>query len=86
MYYSCLNNKEWIGYGRFLRSTDYSVLLDHSSFQFIGPPQLLKSDATIKQRVRIFHVDNDLSKEKDFSFYLSKIDDKWLIDVVLIES
>eukprot|EP01038_Epipyxis_sp_PR26KG_P008598 gene8598-11618_t len=76
------------GYGRFLRSTDYGVLLDHKKAEFVGPPEWLTPDQTkMKQKIRIesFNITNGKASQTIFSFYLSKIDFFWLVDVILLE-
>lgn len=79
-------------YGRFLRSTDYSILLDHSAAEFIGEPVDLQSTGTqckIKVKMRGWYGEEEFvgeMQEAFFDFYLSKKGDYWLLDVVLMSS
>lgn len=73
-------------YGRFLRaSPDYSLLVDHSNSDLIGEPEPIKDSLSVRQSVKVqgWRLGSG-SEVKNFDFYLTKIDDKWLIDVVLI--
>jgi hypothetical protein len=69
------------GYGRFLRSTNYDILIDNSKFDLIGEPVTLQDSLSIRQRVQVTAWGNALTRL--FDFYLSKFNDMWLVDVVL---
>ena len=73
-------------YGRFLRSTEYNVLLDFKKAEIIGEPEQLNDSLSYKQRVKVTGWQNDITKKSDslFDFYLTKVSDKWLLDVILI--
>lgn len=68
-------------YGRFLRSTDYEALLDFYKYEFIDG-NIVIGDNSIIQKVNILKWDNQGSQ--NFDFYLSKVNEKWLIDIILI--
>jgi len=72
-------------YGQFLRSTEYAALLDFKSVEFIGDPIETVDSLSVKQSVNIIGWNSKLEKNKIFDFYLSRIDNKWLIDVILIK-
>lgn len=83
------------GYGRFLRNSDYSILLDHNESELVGKPspsaapaegqQEGKAVERVVQRVRVrgWSVYGKRA-ETDFDFHLSKIDDCWLLDVIVL--
>ena len=70
-------------YGQFLRSTEYNSLIDFKSAQFIGDPIELVDTLSVKQSVNIVGWQSKGEKNNIFDFYLSKVDKKWLIDVIL---
>lgn len=74
-------------YGRFLRDTEYSLLIDHSIAECLGSPVTLQDGFSVKQPVKIkgFSLEDFSSITKTFDFYLSQFDECWLIDVVLLQ-
>ena len=72
-------------YGQFLRSTEYSSLIDFKSAQFIGEPVEIKDSLSVKQSVNIIGWQSKGEENKIFDFYLSRIDNKWLVDVILLK-
>lgn len=74
------------GYGKFLRSTEYEGLIDFATSEFIGTPEELQDSLSIRQRVRITKKDiNNVVTTKQFSFFLSKVGDCWLIDMIVLD-
>ncbi|KAJ1436819.1 hypothetical protein B484DRAFT_445470 [Ochromonadaceae sp. CCMP2298] len=74
-------------YGRFLRSTEYGLLIDHTMANLMGEPEELQDSLSVKQKVRVSgYGDSGMGalKTLDFDFYLSLVDSCWLIDVVLL--
>ena len=74
-------------YARFLRTTKYAPLLDHSQSELLGDPQQLQDSLSVKQRVKVkaWAAENALETAY-FDFYLSRLDETWLIDVVLLSN
>jgi hypothetical protein len=76
-------------YGHFLRTTEYSSLLDFKSVEFIGEPIELTDSLSVKQDVRIVPwggstgKGSDVHKTELFSFFLSRVGDVWLLDMIL---
>lgn len=78
-------NLDPAGYGQFLRSTEYSSLIDFKSAQFIGEPIELADSLSVKQCVKIIGWQSKgQDKDQIFDFYLSRSENKWLIDVILL--
>ena len=72
-------------YGAFLRSTEYASLLDFKTAEFLGEPTETVDSLSVKQSVNIVGWNSKSEKNKIFDFYLSRVDNKWLIDVILIK-
>lgn len=72
------------GYARFIRN-EYSGLIDFYKADVIGQPIELKDSLSVKQRVEItgYNVGNTRSVPQQFDFYLTKVDEYWLVDVIL---
>jgi hypothetical protein len=73
------------GYGRFLRTTTpYNVLLDFKSAEVVGDSQELGQNV-IKQAVLLKSYGGYAGGPEDvlFDFYMSRVEDTWLIDVIL---
>ena len=72
------------GYGRFLRSTNYQILLDNSDFDLVDDPLPLQDSLSVRQRVLVkgWNLNGNVEK-KIFDFYLSKFGENWLVDVIL---
>jgi hypothetical protein len=77
-------NLDPAGYGQFLRSTEYSSLIDFKSVKFIGEPIELADSLSVKQSVEVVGWQSKGQQDKIFDFYLSRSDNKWLIDVILL--
>ena len=78
------------GYGRFLRGSEYSKLIDFKSYDLVGEPEVLQGDEnTIKQTVEIsgwlYGMEAVANAEtiSTFDFFLSKIGAYWLVDAIL---
>ena len=72
-------------YGQFLRSNEYSALLDYKSYELVGDPVELKDSLSVKQQVRVNGwVTSSAPGARLFDFYLTKVADKWLLDVILL--
>jgi len=72
------------GYGRFLRSTNYNILIENADFKLVGDKIFSKDSLSVRQRVQVngWNIDGNVNKSL-FDFYLSKHDGMWLVDVVL---
>jgi hypothetical protein len=78
-------------YGQFLRSSEYNLLLEYETAELVGEPKSFKDGLSVIQKVLItgWQDLDESSKPKDkkyYNFYLSKIDGKWLVDVILLAS
>jgi hypothetical protein len=80
------------GLGLFLRKTEYSSLIDFKSFEFVGQEEMLKDSCTLKQTIQIINyvggawvLGVERPRTVAFDFYLSKVDDLWLLDAILIQ-
>ena len=78
------------GYGRFLRGSEYSKLIDFKSYDLVGEPEVLQGDEnTMKQTVEIsgwvYGMEAVANAEtiSTFDFFLSKIGAYWLVDAIL---
>lgn len=72
------------GYGRFLRSTAYSALLDFSSVELLGDLEEIAGGDSVRQSVKIKQFDSPGKFfEHTFDFYLSKVNGLWLLDSIL---
>ena len=81
------SNLDPSGYGRFLRSSAYGLLIDHNRSEFIGEPEQLSDSLSVRQRVRVSGWSDgptDSCKQVVFDFYLSNVEGTWLIDVILM--
>ena len=75
------------GYGRFLRSSEYSLLVEHDSVEFLPSVPTELNDLYIQKVQLTGYSMADLQpRSKIFQFYLSKVDDLWLVDVVLLQN
>lgn len=77
-------NLDPAGYGQFLRSTEYNSLIDFKSVKFIGEPIELADSLSVKQSVEVVGWQSKGQQSQIFDFYLSRSDNKWLIDVILL--
>eukprot|EP01041_Mallomonas_annulata_P002696 gene2696-5308_t len=70
-------------YGRFLRSTEYSALVDFASAELIEDLQMTNDNQSARQAVKINGWKNvqGISSESMFDFFLSRTGDNWLIDL-----
>ncbi len=78
------------GYGRFLRESEYSKLIDFKSYDLIGDPEVLQDNKnTLKQTVEISgwvygtQAIANVETVSTFDFFLSKIGAYWLVDAIL---
>ncbi len=72
-------------YGYFLRSSEYQALLDFKDYEIFGDSIPIRDSLSIKQPVKIIGWTTGSNPgEKIFDFYLTKVNDKWLIDVILL--
>ena len=74
------------GLGRFLRSTNYELLLDNADFDFLGDPfPSPENSLSVRQTVQIKGWDSrgGAAERRNFDFYLTKYNDLWLVDIVL---
>ena len=72
-------------YGYFLRSSEYQALLDFKDYEIFGDAIPIRDSLSIKQPVKIIGWTTGSNPgEKIFDFYLTKVNDKWLIDVILL--
>ena len=78
------------GYGRYLRGSEYSKLIDFKSYDLIGDPEVLQgNEGTIKQRVEISGwiygtlAERNTETTSTFDFFLSKVGAYWLVDAIL---
>mmetsp|Transcript_2396 Transcript_2396/g.4247 ORF Transcript_2396/g.4247 Transcript_2396/m.4247 type:complete len:210 (-) Transcript_2396:12-641(-) len=76
-------------YGRFLRNTEYGLLIDHTVSTLVGEPEELSDSLSIRQKVTIKGYGSDDMgprelKELDFDFYLTNVESTWLLDVILL--
>jgi hypothetical protein len=81
------SNLDPSGYGRFLRSSAYGLLIDHNRSEFIGEPEQLRDSLSVRQRVRVSGWSDgptDSCEQVVFDFYLSNVEGTWLIDVILM--
>jgi len=67
-------------YGAFLRS-EFPELVDFKTAEFVGEPMELTDSLSVKQVVRI--VPWGSSPPATFNFFLSKVRELWLLDVIL---
>lgn len=73
------------GYGRYLRSTDYSLLLDYNDAELIGEPIQGKDSLSLIQRVAVKGWTlNGQREERKFDFFLKFANNTWLIDTMVI--
>lgn len=73
------------GYGRFLRSTEYGLLLDYNDAELIGEPTQGKDSLSLIQRVLVKGWTLEGKREeRTFDFFLCFANDMWLIDVILL--
>ena len=77
-------NLDPAAYGQFLRSTEYSSLIDFKSVKFLGEPVELADSLSVKQSVEVVGWQSKQQQNQIFDFYLSRSDNKWLIDVILL--
>lgn len=78
------------GYGRFLRGSEYSKLIDFKSYDLVGDPQVLQdNEKTLKQTVEISgwlygtQAIANTETVSTFDFFLSKVGAYWLVDAIL---
>ena len=72
-------------YGYFLRSSEYQALLDFKDYEIFGDAIPIRDSLSAKQSVKIIGWTTGSNPgEKIFDFYLTKVNDKWLIDVILL--
>jgi hypothetical protein len=74
------------GVGRFFRdTTEYSALIDFASSELVGNPVPLQDSLSVKQSVKInsWQATTNNRAPTFYDFYLSKIGDLWLLDVIL---
>lgn len=79
------DNLDPASYGRFLRSSEYGILIDHRTADLIGEPEQLMDSLSVVQKVKVTGWrEGEETPIKFFDFYLTKVTDTWLIDVVLL--
>eukprot|EP01036_Dinobryon_divergens_P029231 gene29231-38299_t len=76
------------GLGRFLRTTNYEILLDNADFDLLGDPfPSPENSLSIRQTVQVKGWERTGrggdAERRNFDFYLTKYNDTWLVDVVL---
>ena len=76
------------GLGRFLRSTNYQILLDNADFDLLGDPfPSPENSLSIRQTVQVRGWESagsgGVAERRNFDFYLTKHNGTWLVDVVL---
>ncbi len=75
-------------YGRYLRSSDYAILIENSDVRLVGEVSYNDDQTKATQRVEIVGggmemEDDEEGKHALLDFFLSKVNDLWLIDIVL---
>ena len=72
-------------FGYFLRSTEgYDALLDYATFSFEGEPIKLQDSLSMKQRIKVTGWQTgERSGDRLYDFYLSNVEERWLVDVIL---
>lgn len=80
------NNFDPASYARFIRSSEYSILIDYGSYELLGDPKPIRNGKSMMQKVSVvgFRDGSNPVARRNFDFYLTQIDDKWLIDVVVL--
>lgn len=74
------------GYGRFLRDTEYSSLIDFKSAELVGELEQLSDSISVRQQVKItdFQYGTATKGVNNFDFYLTLSAGCWLLDVILL--
>ena len=69
-------------YGRFLRDSEYSALIDFKTAEFVGEPQEVGDSLVAKQTVKVVGWDGQAPRL--FDFMLSQVSgEQWLLDIIL---
>ena len=79
------------GYGRFIRSSEYSNLIDFKSLKLLGQAEQLRDSLSVRQSIEISNWVHGIESIASvntktlYDFYLSKVGNCWLIDAILIK-
>ena len=74
------------GYGRFLRGTEYSSLIDFKSYELVGELEQLSDSLSVRQQIKITDWQSSPNNKgvTNFDFYLTQVRSCWLLDIILI--
>lgn len=73
-------------YGRFLRGTEYSSLIDFKSYELVGELEQLSDSLSVRQQVKITDWQSSPNSRgiTNFDFYLTQVRSCWLLDIILL--
>jgi hypothetical protein len=74
-------------YGRFIRGSEYSSLIDFKSYELVGEIEQLSDSLSVRQKVRITDWQSSANSKgiTFFDFYLTQVSGCWLLDIILIQ-
>ena len=74
-------------YGRFIRGTEYSSLIDFKSYELVGEVEQLSDSLSVRQKVRITDWQSSINCKgiTYYDFYLTQVGGCWLLDIILIQ-
>lgn len=81
-------NLDPAAYARFLRSSDYSLLIDHNRYELNGDLKTIRNGNSVIQAVDVFGYRDESGNipSNTFDFFLSQVEGKWFVDVVVLRN
>lgn len=73
-------------YGRFIRGSDYSSLIDFKTYELAGELEQLSDSLSVRQGVRIIDWQSSINSKgtTNYDFYLTQVRGCWLLDIILL--